>query len=255
MQRYVMAEGFDTCQFVNSTILQAWWTGTPWYVYGTYLGGDNGAAPGRGCVAMSSSTITFAISEGWALEPFWYGPQMPASCTGLSFPYLISLDTSTAYDEGVAQAQAANSAAASFGYGTFDVIYYDMEATGSSSSCLDAAHAFVNGWDWELSAYTPYWGGLYGSTCSSQLSSFATIPNVPYAIAPRDVNHDPTGVYGLSCLPDRRWANEQRIHQLSAYDPLTYGGYPLTVDEDCTDGPVDTNSGARDPFNCNHYTQ
>ncbi|HEX5465963.1 MAG TPA: glycoside hydrolase domain-containing protein [Candidatus Limnocylindrales bacterium] len=253
-QTYVLAEGFDTCANVSAATLSAWWNGTPWYVYGTYLGGSGGAYVG--CVPMSQATINSAIGQGWALEPFWYGRQMPSSCIRETYPSTISLNTTTAYSQGKSEADSANTAAASFGYGTFDIIYYDLEATGDSSACIAAAKAFVNGWEYELAYFTAYWGGLYGSSCSSNLSSFASIANVPRAIAPRDVNHDPTGVYGLSCLSDSLWDNEQRIHQLAAMVPLMYGGHSLVVDEDCAYGPVDTNSGVdRSPFNCSYVHQ
>jgi hypothetical protein len=240
---YILVEGFDTCQNENLSPvqMQAWWSDSPFWIYGTYLGGSNG--PSRHCVPKTTAFINAIIGQNWALEPFWYGRQMPASCIGTSFAYQISLNTTTADNQGVSEGNAAQAAAESYGYGTNDIIYYDLEAVGSTTSCKNAAKAFINGWEYSLNAQSEYWGGVYGSSCSSQLTSFSTIANVPYAIAPRDTSHSPTGVYGLSCLSDGLWNQDQRIHQLAAIVSLSYDGYPVIVDEDCADGPVDTNYG------------
>jgi hypothetical protein len=246
---YHNAEGFDTCASVTSSTLDAWWSGTPWFIYGTYLGGSGGQQVG--CVAMSTATIQHAASTGWGLEPFWYGRQMPSSCTGLSFNNTISLNTSTAYSQGIAEANAAETAAQAFQYGTLDVIFYDLEAVGTSSTCIAASKSFINGWSYQLQVNSPYYGSLYGSTCSSQLSSFSTITYPPYSIAPRDTSHSPNGVYGLLCLADSLWNNHHRVHQLAAQQHKTYGGVTLWIDEDCADARINTNrSGGFEINNC-----
>jgi hypothetical protein len=249
---YYYAEGFDTCAYVNSDTLDAWWFGTPWYFYGTYLGGTGGADVG--CVAMSIATIQHAATTGWGLEVFWYGRQMPSSCTGLSYSHTISLDTTTAYNQGVSEADSASAKAETYGYGLLNIIFYDLEAVGTSSTCIAAAKAFINGWDHELAFNTLYSSGLYGSTCSSQLSKFASIGYPPINIAPRDTSHDPTGVYGLLCLSDDLWNNDRRIHQLAAEVHKSYGGVGLWIDEDCADGRLSSNrTGGFVINNCARY--
>lgn len=80
----IKSEGFDTCEKVDSSDLTDWWTNTPWYGLGTYLGGSNGIAVG--CAPLSKTTITAAATQGWSLVPFWYGLQEPSSCITSSFP-------------------------------------------------------------------------------------------------------------------------------------------------------------------------
>jgi hypothetical protein len=251
-ETYEQAQSFDTCAQPSEGGLSDWWSGTPWYAYGFYLGGSDGSYVG--CTSPGVSNIDYAISLGYAIIPVWYGFQMPTSCGQSYFPSQISLDTSTAYAQGVnAASLAAALAENDYDMELPDIIYYDLESgwdTGSSS-CVAAADSFVNGWDYQLSVNTPYVPGLYGSSCGSDLTSFAHISNVPSDIWAADPNDNPE-IYNLECLANNLWIYNQRIHQFASTVYLSYGGYGMYVDEDCTDAEVDTNQGAAEPDNCSY---
>jgi hypothetical protein len=249
-QSYHQLEGFDACFHPSAAGLKDWLSHTPWYVYGTYLGGSGGAYVG--CTPISLSTLDSAIKDGWAVVPFWYGRQMPESCGQRYYPDTISLNTTTAYNQGVQQANYAAAAAEAEGYGGLDPIYYDLESYGvSSGGCPQAASAFIKGWDHQLDDNTPYYAAMYGSTCGSFLSNFASITPRPAYVAAADPNNNPE-IYNLLCLPNNDWNDYNRIHQFADSLTLTYNGYPMPVDEDCVNSTVDTNSSAGASDNCKY---
>jgi hypothetical protein len=236
---YIKAMAFDTCFHPSAAGLEDWYSGTPWYAYGFYLGGADGTYVG--CTNPGVGTIDDAVNDGYGLMPVWYGYQMPTSCGQGYFPVQISLNTSTAYDEGVQAANNAASQAESDGFAVYDIIYYDLESgwdTGSSS-CVAAAQSFVNGWDYQTTINTPYVPALYGSSCGSDLNAFAHLANVPEAVWAADQNDNPE-IYNLECLSNGYWIYNQRIHQFANED-LTYNGYNMPVDENCVDAIVDSN--------------
>jgi Domain of unknown function (DUF1906) len=236
-QTYVYHQGFDTCQGMTAGILSAWWTNTPNWTVGLYLGGEDGAAVG--CGAPSTSVWNDAVSTGYGVEAFWYGAQMPTSCGGAGGrPAYISLNANTATTEGENEASSAAAQAAKYGLPLGAPIYFDLEGFANNSGCLTAAESFVNGWSYEINDHTSYTGDLYGSSCSSYLTDMSAHSNVPGAIAPDDPGFDVTGVYGLQCLPNNKWDHDQRAHQTKNEIRATFNGVQMYVDEDCVDGPV-----------------
>jgi hypothetical protein len=244
------AEGFDLCSsnfFDNNQNLVNFWNNTPWTTIGVYLGGSGAASVG--CQAASASNIKYAFGLGYSVEALWYGYQMPyGSCqTEFNYPHQVALNNNQlATDQGEQAASEAASAAQAAGFNSGATIYYDMEEVINNSGCYAAAENFINGWDYELANVYHYQGGVYSPTCSGNISMYATIPNVPNAIAPADNLDDPTGVYNLRCLANGIWDINQRIHQLAnsgtgGYQPQTfkYGASVYTVDEDCVDAPVE----------------
>jgi hypothetical protein len=239
---YQFAEGFDTCTHMTPSQLSDWWAGTPWWHVGLYLGGSNGATVG--CSTLGSSTFNYAVNLGFGVIPYWYGPQMPTSCGGSGgLPSYISLNTTTAYNQGVAEATSAGNTATSYGLGYDGIVYFDLEGFVNNSGCLAAEQAFVNGWDYQMSIGTLFWPGLYGSSCSSHLTSLggASISHIPYAISVADYNRQYNTVYGLLCLPDSQWNNDHRNHQFVQEEYLHFNSTYMYVDEDCADTLVDTN--------------
>jgi hypothetical protein len=240
---YVYAEGYDTCVNLSNAQLSAFYSpNTPNYFVGLYLGGSDGAASGIGCTGHGAAQWNYADSLGYAIEPFWYGSQMPTSCGGMSGrPNYISLNTSSATTQGEDEASDATAAASStYGLAAGSPIYADLEGFTNNSGCLAAAQAFVNGWSYEMKVvkgtYSP---GLYGSSCSSYLSNMSGLSYVPAEIAPDDSGVDTTGVYGLDCLPDTKWDHNQRIHQSLNSVVRSFNGQTInSIDEDCADGPL-----------------
>ena len=83
---------------------------------------------------------------------------------------------------------------------------------------------------------------MYGSTCSSDLTAFVGSSPVPADVWAADQNNDPD-IYNLQCLSNGYWVNNQRIHQFTNPETYGYNGYSMTVDEDCVDAFIDTNTG------------
>jgi hypothetical protein len=235
--------GYDTCLGLSSSTLSAWEypnNGSPNLMIGLYLGGEDGAHVG---CDDPISTFTTAIADGYGVENFWYGAQEPTGRGGMSgLPAYITLgNSSTETQQGENEAISAYNQANSAGFPSGGIVYLDLEGFQNNSGCLSAAEYYVNGFDYEMSQLGKYHWGLYGSSCSSYLSSMSGIVFVPNAIAPDDPGVDVKGVYGLQCLSDGLWNQNQRIHQDENEWHATFGGISLTIDEDCADGPLIAN--------------
>jgi hypothetical protein len=227
---YQTTNGFDTCAAKTQTMLSDWWVGTPWWDIGVYLGGSVGQSVG--CYD-GAAAVDRALNTGYGVTLYWYGPQLGPPCNIRSFSHYISLNTTTAYNQGVAEANSANSAAVAAGLPVNTPIFYDMEAYYANSGCRAASHAFINGWDYQLGVNTAFWGSAYGSSCASYPSDWAS-GNVPYSISPSDTQLDNGSQYGYPCLSNGYWSQHQRVGQFST-DNHTYNGYNLWVDENCAD--------------------
>ena len=117
----VKGSGFDSCALPPASYMAKWWTDTPYWAVGVYLGGDND----QGCSSgLSHAWLATVMTQGWGVWLIWDGPQDP--CDLVSAP-TFSTNASTATVQGEAQARAAVSRAASLNFGD-EYIYYDMEA-------------------------------------------------------------------------------------------------------------------------------
>jgi hypothetical protein len=228
---YQTTNGFDTCAAKTQTMLSDWWNSTPWWDIGMYLGGSVGQSVG---CDDGAAAVDRALNTGYGVTLYWYGPQMGPPCNIGTYSQYISLNTTTAYNQGVAQANSANSAAKAAGLPYATQIFYDMEAYYANSGCRAAAKAFINGWDYQLDVNTAWAGAAYGSSCASYVSDWASITYVPTAISPSDTALDNGSQYGYPCLSNGLWNQHQRVGQFST-DNATYNGYNLTIDENCAD--------------------
>jgi Domain of unknown function (DUF1906) len=244
---YSNDNGFDTCLAKSQTMLTGWWTGTPWYEIGMYLGGSVGHD--KGC-DDGTAAVDRALNTGYAVTLYWYGPQNGSGCQLSTFTHYFSSNTTTAYNQGVAEADLAKAAATAAGLPTLTRIFYDMEGYATSgTNCRTAAKSFINGWDHELAVNSPFWGAAYGSSCASYPTDWAGISDVPVAISPSGVDaRNPNGgidngsAYGYLCLSDSLWVHDQRVGQFSTDtsdsngNPLVYNGVHLSsIDENCAD--------------------
>lgn len=228
---YQTVNGFDTCSAKTQTMLSDWWNATPWWDIGVYLGGSVGQT--LGCYD-GAAAVDRALNTGYGVTLYWYGPQLGSPCNIGTYSSYISLNTTTAYNQGVAQANSANSAAVAAGLPGGTRIYYDMEAYYANSGCRAASQAFINGWDYQINVNTAFWGAAYGSSCASYPSDWASIANVPLAVSPSDTQLDNGSQFGYLCLSDSYWSQHQRVGQFST-DNATYNGYNMWVDENCAD--------------------
>lgn len=241
---YKTTNGFDTCASKTPTMLSDWWLGTPWWEIGMYLGGSVGLS--LGCYD-GASAVDSALNTGYGVTLYWYGPQLGSPCDIVPFSHYISLNTTTAYNQGVSEANSANSAATAAGLPIGAPIFYDMEAYYANSGCRAAAEAFINGWDHQINYNTDFWGSAYGSSCASYPSDWASIANVPFSISPADAQSstvlDNGSQYGYPCLSNSLWDADQRVGQFSQ-DYHTYNGLNLGVDENCADADLPSTSSA-----------
>ncbi len=237
-------QGFDRCEIPSLSQMQTWWNSSPYKTVNLYIGGSSRACANS---VLTSNYLFQLYQQGWKFIPTWVGPQAP--CTG----YLsrMSSDASTAYSQGIDQANLAVDRLAELGLTgpqkTGSVIYYDIEPYGTNQTCRDAVNAFMNGWVSQVRTRGSL-AGVYGSTlCNTGLSDFLQIANVPDVIWPARWYHnlgsgfyDPdASVWNLgSCIPNTAWANHQRIRQYEGDHEETWGGLTLDIDSNVLDGVV-----------------
>jgi photosystem II stability/assembly factor-like uncharacterized protein len=237
-------QGFDRCEIPTLSQMQSWWNSSPYKTVNLYVGGSSRACANS---VLSSSYLFQLNKQGWKFFPTWVGPQAP--CTG--YPNRMSSDVTTAYQQGVTQANLAMERLAELGLTgppkTGSVVYYDIEPYGTDTNCRAAVNAFMNGWVSQLHVRESL-AGVYGSTlCNTALSDFRTIANIPDLIWPARWYHnlgegyyDPdASVWNLgSCIPNSVWADHQRIRQYEGDHHETWGSLTLDIDSNVLDGVV-----------------
>jgi photosystem II stability/assembly factor-like uncharacterized protein len=239
--RTLAGQGFDKCEIASLDQLQNWITSSPYAAVNLYAGGSCRACANS---ALSAAYLSALSRQGWTFIPTWVGPQ--SACWGGSCSSRISNDPATAYDQGVAEADAAIAVAVDLGLANADgsgtILYYDLEAySTSNAACREAAKAFVSGWTARLQEKGSL-AAVYGATCASALSDFAAISDVPDAIWPAhwiysSYNSEAT-VWDAVCLSNDLWSNQQRIRQYAGGHDEAWGGVTLNIDCDVIDGIV-----------------
>ena len=239
-------KAFDTCDAPTKATMQTWWSSSPFWGIGIYFGGAN-----RGCPQshLNAAWVTYVQTQGqggsWRLLPIWFGRQMPNPACQQEKLYstYISLNATTAYDQGQDEALAAFSAAYGLGLDLTDApIFYDLEAygngTGNLTTCKNAAKAFINGWDAFLQAGpAAQLAGVYGSDCGSFINGLHSVANPPDLVWFANWDLDPS-TSNATCIASTNWANTQRHKQYRANHDITYGGVKIHIDEDCSNGRV-----------------
>lgn len=208
---------------------QAFFSQTPYYNLELYVGGSAAGCPKNGSYASA------VLSQGWQVLPLWVGPQAP--CTG--YASRISTNGTTANNQGISEAQAAYNTIVSWGWDTADTpLIYDLEGFDpSNSGCLNSVREFLYGWDHQLHIPPAQKAGVYGSTCSSDLASYASLPDVPDFIDGASY----TGIkstWTMPCIPSSYWTIHQRHKQYQGDHDETWNGVTALVDSDCANGPV-----------------
>lgn len=270
---YDTRQGVDQCGDLPSDQVNYLWNSVrPFYNWGTYIGGALAAA--NSCKS-STSFVSALRSMGWNIMPIWDDLQAPSGCTGNTVH--MSSDATTARSQGVQSAKSAQAAMSSYGFGSGDTVWLDMEAYDTSNSmCKTAVNAFVDGWDSVLGPLSD--AGVYGSAQGSAVDSWSGLAYVPNFVWIAWANVSLNSVWGMSTPPNSHWINDQRIHQ---YRDTRYYPYPpgcvdgsltnpcLAPDVDCintwVDGPnqpwdpdssegAETNSPSSEPV-CNGTAQ
>ena len=240
-------QGFDKCGLPSVSNMQSWWNSSPYNGFNLYIGGSVYACRNT---LPTASYVTSLNSQGWRFFPTWVGPQAPCWRTDLTVAR-ISTNTSTAYSQGISEADAAMATAANLGLaapdGSGSVIYYDIETySPSDTTCVNAVNSFISGWTYELRAHNNL-SGVYGSSCYNA-SSWWGIPNVPDAVwlAHWYMNpaYLPTATTADSCISSSLWSNHQRLRQYAGDHTEVWGGTSLGgIDSNALDGPLTVKNG------------
>lgn len=231
-------QGIDKCGDQTHTKVSDLWAGSPFYNYGVYIGGAEGDF--LGCTS-TTSFVAFVRGVGFGMFPIWDGLQAPCSANSK----VMSSNTTTARNQGVTSAQNAQAAMSTFGFGSFDDVWLDMEAfSESNSSCRAAVHAYIDGWDSVLNSFVD--AGVYAN--HSNVDSLFTLAHVPDAVWIAQWDTKINSVWGFSDIPNSHWINDQRIHQYrgSKTYQLPFGcsgsgctDGSISVDVDCVNAYID----------------
>jgi hypothetical protein len=169
-------------------------------------------------------------AAGWAIFPFYDGPQAGS----LSSP--ASQGTSAAAD--------ASTIAASLGIPAGSVIYDDMESFASSydTAVMEYESAWTNGLH-----QRGYLSGFY-SSASTGITDLVDHTSGGYQLPDVIDNGEWNGsvTTSSSYIPSLDWNRHQRIHQYAGGHNETYGGDTISIDSDYLDvsPPVGTTSVA-----------
>ena len=227
--------GFDKCEVPSLTQLQTWWNYSPYGALNIYIGGSSRSCSNK---ALSASYLSSIDQQGWTLIPTWVGLQ--AACT--SYTNRMSYNLSTAYQQGVDEANAAVSVAAGLRLWR-QALYFDLEAFDTTNStCLNAAKAFMDGWVNQLHVLG-YVAGVYGSPCRSGLADFWGLANRPDAVWIAHWiydKYDPAATVWTSIcsFSNTYWPQNQRLRQYSGGHSETWGGTSIIIDSNVMDGFV-----------------
>jgi hypothetical protein len=236
-----VGQGFDTCEIPNLTRMQTWWNSSPYSAVNLYIGGISRACSNP---LLSASYLLQLNAQGWRLIPTWVGLQ--ASCS--SYTHRMSSTAATAYNQGMAEADAASAAAQALGLTEADssgtVIYYDLEYYSGDAICRNAAKAFIDGWSFQLRARGNL-AGVYGSPCNAiDWTSLANVPDALWIANWVASSYTPTAsVFGAVCLGDQFWPTHQRLRQYAGGHNETWGGLTLNIDSNVLDGPLTVPNG------------
>jgi photosystem II stability/assembly factor-like uncharacterized protein len=229
-------QGFDRCHLGSVSQMQTWWDSSPYWVYNIYLGGSMFYCDDE---IPDAFWVHQVAGQGWKFILTWVGPQAPCSV----FREKMSSNTSTARQQGRTEAAAAAAAASRIGFLGNRVIYYDLEAYGSSatSECRAAVAAFIRGWTERLHELG-YLAGGYGSPVTSHIDEWASNNPPPdfiwiaHWLTPAQYRADAT--VRSSYLSDSLWSNHQRIRQYAGGHNETWGGVTLDMDSNVLDGAI-----------------
>jgi hypothetical protein len=233
--KVTQARGFDRCSTPSVAQMQTWWTYSPYYNHGFYIGGP--ARSACGFSNQNASWVSQVNSMGWGLFPVWVGPQAPAGCTGRSFASRISTNLTTAYNQGRDAATNARNTGSALGFTAGTILYDDIEAYTRSAACSGPVKQFVQGWTTRLAELNAK-SGVYGDACNAPDWAAIGRPPLDVWVARWNVN-DPSVHSVDPCLSDNLWNNHQRHHQFQGGHSVTFHGVTMTVDDDCSDGLAD----------------
>jgi len=226
--------GFDACTAPSTSTMFAWLE-SPYRAIGVYIGGAN-----RACAQdnLTPSWVTTVEGQGWSLLPLYVGRQAPSGCNNISVPQRISTNTATAASQGTSEANDAADQAAALGLGPRAPIFFDLEAYTRNGTCSPPVKAFIKAWTTTLHS-RGHFSGFYSSSGSgvADQAQFVTDPTYvpPDYLWFANWNDNPS-LFGDPYFSDSLWWCRQRHHQYVGGHWETWGGVPINIDSDSSDG-------------------
>jgi hypothetical protein len=229
-------KGIDACTAPSLDTMRAFWNNTPYGDIGIYLGGVNRAC---GQPNLTANWVSQAVDIGWSFMPIWVGPEAPCFSRAIA---RFSSDPATAATQGRQEAAGAIAAAKALGFASGSVVYYDMEAYGTT--CSAAVQAFIGGWTSAL--HSSGWkAGMYGSCVN--VGDFAAASPRPDALWFAHWDGQP-GPADPTCPATQPWSTDRLLKQWQGGHNETWNGATLNVDSNCADGIVAPTAHGTLPF-------
>jgi hypothetical protein len=238
--------GFDKSYVATVPQMKTWWNNSPYYDTSVYLPGSANRGVDKN---LNLAWVQAMQTQGWGLIPIWFGLQS-ACVQNAKITKFFSSDPTQAKKDGIAEADAAVTAAEALNIGAV-IIYKDIEnyTATSSSTCGAAVIAFLNGWTVEIHQRLggESKAGVYGNPLPAR-DDFSRVqpPLDDIWISKWDKRRT---IWGLGVLGNSSWSNEQRIHQYWGSGDGSYmetwGNVPLSIDPDIEDATIVGNTGAK----------
>ncbi len=228
--------GFDSTTYLTASQMATWWTSSPYYDIGVYLGGENtkyslsSEFPSSSDPETPAQWVSAVISRGWGITPIWVGPQALCVYQSGLYTWSSTLTPQQLESLGSTEAASAESAAQQLALNNV-VIYYDMENWDTAdAACNQQVAYFINGWVTKLDG-DKWKSGLYANSCPAaatwNLQSLTPEPDDIWV----DRWDEQATIWGLdhdlSCgagLTDPTWAEGFRMHQYLNSGPVSSGG-------------------------------
>ena len=241
-------QGFDKCEVPTLDEFRDWRSASPYSAVNLYVGGTN-----RSCknLALSSSYLQAVYDIGWTFVPTWVGPQSPCISHPEYYDALVSLDPTTAWNQGWSEANVASDRLMQLGLteddGSGSIVYYDIEHFGTGDRlCNAAVLSFVSGWTQGLQARGNMSGVYSTGSVLTLLANALPPPDAVWVANWTDSSYNPGATVWNAGLSNSLWVNNQRLRQYAANratDPPetwaeTWGNTTMRIDSDVLDGPV-----------------
>lgn len=232
-------KGFDTCQAPGVEKMRDFWSGSPYYYIGIYIGGSL-----RACSQpnLTQNWVSEVDDIGYGFVPIWVGPQAP--CSG--FSDRMSSNPDTARQQGKNAAENAVQKSIDLGFHVPDdtskgpIIYYDLEGYDvNNDNCAEAVSAFIAGWTAELHSWRRL-SGVYGPGLGTAWGRFWNLTNRPDDVWIAQWNDNPN-VYEVSAPSRDKW-EYRRLKQFKGEVTETRNGTTLSIDKNCARGMITSNN-------------
>jgi len=261
---YTARLGFDEHNVASIATMGTWWSMSPFFDAGIYVGGINycglkvnGVCKSRPDPGLTATWVSQAQGQGWGFFPIWIGPQAP--CVNAS-----GFGTFTAANAAVQGSSNADSAAAAMAaLGLPDtVVFYDMEnyTDDAQHVCSTAVRAFLTAWVHEMNADGFQTTAVYGNPGPAE-NDFSQVPGLTQvwiSVTPGTNKPPRVTIWGLGSgsytLSNALWPTNQRAHQFlidigsATAGYVAYGGVKtnLAIDYDVENLQIPGADGTKD---------